>query len=330
MLLRKKLFSHRILNWLTRLFISLLLIWVIFRQLNMQAWDWSNWMVHFKGQWQSKAPYLIIALLLVPVNYLLESYKWFLLVNYFEKHSFVNAIKGVLTGLTSGIVTPGRVGDYFGKLMFIKAENNWKAIGANFTAGVAQNLVTLILGSIGLILYSEKFLNVQHHNIVIGISLGLSALLLFLYYRLEILLQLSQYLPRFKWIKGIDKALNVMNDFSRKHLHFVLLVSLLRYLVFLGQYTLLILFWGFKMKLMIPASISVIYLLQSMLPFPPMMNFFVRSEIALLVFQVVNENTWLILSAAVSIWMINLLLPSLIGLLFLYRTNISKTLGYEK
>lgn len=310
--------------------ISLLLIWVIYRQLSNQAWDWFSWIVHLKEQWQLKSAYLLLALLLVPVNYLLEALKWFLLVNHFEKHSFLKAIMGVLTGLTSGMVTPGRVGDYFGKLMFIKAENNWKAVGANFTASVAQNLVTLILGSVGLILYSEKFLNVQHHNILIGISMILGILMLVLYYRFEVLFSLFKYFPKSKWIAGIEKAIRVMVGFGKKHLHFVLLISFLRYLVFLTQYTLLILFWGFEMKLLIPASISVIYLLQSLLPFPPMMGFFVRSEIALIILQVVNENAWLILSAAINIWMINLLLPSLIGLLILYRTDISKTLGYEK
>lgn len=330
MTLRKKLLSNTKLNGLVRFLITLLLIWVIYRQLNRQSWDWSIWMGHLREQWPLKARYLIIALLLVPINYLLEAFKWFLLVNQFEKHSFANALKGVLTGLTAGLVTPARIGDYFGKMMYIKAENNWKAVGANFTASIAQNLVTLILGSVGLILYSDKFLNVEHQKILIGISLFLGFLLFFLYYRLDIALSLSQYLPSSKWLTGVRKAIQVMVDIGKKQLHLVLMISLLRYLVFLGQYTLLILFWDFEMSLLIPASVSVIYLLQSLLPFPPLMGFFVRSEIALIILQEVNENTWLILSAAINIWTINLLLPSLVGLLFLYRTNISKTLGYER
>lgn len=63
---------------------------------------------------------IIITIILMPVNLMIEAYKWRYLVRKTEIITFVAAIKGVLTGITTSIFTPNRIGDFIGKAFMLK------------------------------------------------------------------------------------------------------------------------------------------------------------------------------------------------------------------
>ena len=76
--------------------------------------------------------------------------------------------------------------------------------------------------------------------------------------------------------------------------------------------------------------IATIYLLQTSVPLPPLMGLFVRSEVALFVWGMYSANEIAILAATFGLWILNLLIPALIGTVFMLNINVLKSLGYEK
>ena len=274
---------------------------------------------------------LAIVFVLLPVNYMLESGKWYILVNSFEKHSFNSAFKGILTGTTAGIITPARIGDYVGKMIYIQAKNNFKAIWANFVSGIALNIVVIVFGLFGLVVLLWFQFDVPGflRGVLIVFFIVVALLLILLYYNLSWLTKLKKILPGHPYFKKISQSLHVIHGFNTGHLNKVLLLSIARFLIFLIQYVLILRFWGVEIVWQIPFSISIIYLIQTLIPIPPLMSLLLRGEIALIFLGLFTDNNMIIVSAAFSLWIINLLIPALTGLILYYRANIMRTFGYE-
>ena len=67
-------------------------------------------------------------LLFVFVNWGIEARKWQLLMKAVQPMSFITAFKSVLCGVTLSLNTPNRMGEYGGRILFVKEGNRIKAI----------------------------------------------------------------------------------------------------------------------------------------------------------------------------------------------------------
>src|SRR5690606_21237641 len=54
---------------------------------------------------------LLIALLLMPVNWGIEAFKWQFVIRKFENVPFIKALKHVFAGITIGLTAPNRIGE---------------------------------------------------------------------------------------------------------------------------------------------------------------------------------------------------------------------------
>jgi Uncharacterised protein family (UPF0104). len=68
-----------------------------------------------KHAWQ-----LWLAVALMPVNWALETYKWYVLVNKFQPISFAKSFESVLSGLSFAMNTPNRIGEYGGRILYLQ------------------------------------------------------------------------------------------------------------------------------------------------------------------------------------------------------------------
>jgi hypothetical protein len=108
-------------------------------------------------------------------------------------------------------------------------------------------------------------------------------------------------------------------------------MSLARLSIYVLQFYLLLLFFGIHVDIKIAISaILVSYLIQTGVPLPPFLAFIARGEIALFVWEKFAENELSILASSYSLWVINILIPALIGLIVLFKLNILKSYGYAK
>jgi hypothetical protein len=70
------------------------------------------------------------------------------------------------------------------------------------------------------------------------------------------------------------------------------------------------------------SGIFLVFLIQSGIPLPPFLSMLARVEIAVIIWSVFERDVMIILSATFSLWIINLLIPSLIGAIFLVKKPI--------
>jgi len=322
---------YSLVNLIIKILLFAGLAYVIQDQLRSNSELLPEWLAGISLKLSSNWIFLLTAILLMPLNLWLESLKWKVMVNKFEAHSAWKSVMSVLSGITAGMVTPGRLGDYVGKLMFISPSNNWKAVWANMTGGIAMQLSVLIGGLAGASVYLSHHLDLaQSLNRSLLFTLAIVGILLaLLYYHLHWLHLFSRKLPAVRLFRHISESLSVTYSFRISTLNRVLILAMARYLVFLLQYLMLLAFWDIGPGYLLLAAISVIFLLQSAVPLPPVIGILARGEIALLVLGGITASSFSVLSAAFSLWIINLAIPALFGLILVLNTNITKTLGYD-
>jgi len=328
----KKNSRTRILNFTAKVVLVLLFIFIIYKQ----VFDRDNVNSLIDELWMSieKRPFFIVfVVLLMLVNLGLESLKWKVLVSKFEKTTFLNSFKTILVGVTTGIVTPAKLGEYFGRMLLLDSKNNWKAIWATFISSIAQNIATILFGIFGLTYFLRRFYDIESTIIDVSFYLGLTlvVVLLFLYYNIDLGLRIIRRLGLRKFADKIMSKDDSIKQFANSSiLNKVLIFSMLRYLVFALQYYLLLVFFGVEGDVTaVFAAITVVYLIQTSIPLPPITNIFARGEIAILVFSHFTGNEIMILSSTFSLWIINLLIPATIGMFIIFRINVVKSLGYD-
>ena len=126
----------------------------IIRQPQLEkSWEGINASFH-----SYKIIYLLMALLLIPVNWGLEARKWQLSVRPIYPISFLQAFKATLSGVSVSITMPNRIGEYIGRIMYLPEGNRLKTISVTVVGSFAQLLVTIIAGTAGLIILKNRLL----------------------------------------------------------------------------------------------------------------------------------------------------------------------------
>lgn len=276
-------------------------------------------------------PTFWLAFLLMPLNWSLEALKWKYLTKRLENFSFYTALKSVLAGTSITMLTPNRIGEYGGRIMYVKEENRIAAIPLTILGSMSQLFVTIVMGTAGLLLFRYVF----HYDdalfklipdlagtILIYISLLTSLFLILIYLRVGFIIKLLLQIPV---LKKFVKYLHFLQEFSRKELLRILFLSFLRYVVFILQYILLLK----VMQVVIPVAdcfwlLTIFYLVMTMAPTIGFTELPLRAAASVEIFQLYSSNVLGIQAASLSIWIINLVLPALIGSILIFGLKIMK------
>jgi len=262
---------------------------------------------------------VLAALALVPLNWGLEAWKWQRLARHLAPaHSFGRSLRAVLLGLTLGFATPNRVGDYAARILELPGRR-LDAVGAVFLGRYAQLVATVLAGGAGLLYFLLKFYLVGYPAAQAGVAVAaglVGALALLPLYRSRLLLAalgLVRPLRRFR------RYLAVMPTYSAAELHAVLGISGLRYAVFCGQFLLLLYAYGVRGGLgPAVAAVAGTFLFKSLVPsLNALADVGVRELSATHLFGLLGQPLLPVLSASLSLWVINIALPSALGLLLL-------------
>ena len=84
--------------------------------------------------------------LLMLVNWVLESLKWQYLTRELVKITAWEAIEAVFCGLTWAIFTPNRIGEYGGRVLFLPNRKRIHGVFAMAVGSFGQNVITNVLG----------------------------------------------------------------------------------------------------------------------------------------------------------------------------------------
>lgn len=309
---------------------TLLFIWVLYEQVFNRE-DIGDIWATFKASFQKEnLPYLFGALILVPLNWILETLKWSVLMERVEKLSFRRALKGVLAGVTFSIFTPNRIGEYGGRILVVSAAQNWKTVVATLVGSFSQLVALLGGGLLGLWFFAYHMLELKaiYMQGLAFFGLVLIGLMLFCYFNIRIF---AGVFIKVKFLRKYLKHVLVLRHYKIKELAKALGFAACRYLVYSIQYLLILYFFGIKMPVLLGlAGVATVFVLQTSIPLPPLMGLFVRGEVALQVWGYFEGNELGILAATFSVWLINLILPALLGLFLIMDVNLMKTLGLDK
>ncbi len=273
-----------------------------------------------------------IVIALVFVNWGFEAKKWQLLVKTLQPFNFFTAYKSVLSGVTLSLNTPNRIGEYGGRILYVKDGNRIKAISLSIAGSISQLIITLVMGCCGLmyIIYSSN----DAPLLVMGLPVFWLKTLLFLsgcatvitilfLFRLSWLIKLIEKIPAAaKYVQYI----NVLDNFNAKLLLRLLYLSFLRYVVFVIQYILLLhvldvsILWinGFWI-------ISILFLVLSIVPSIAIADLGIRGKFSTELLGFYSANTIGIIGTTFGIWFINLFIPALAGSLLILSIKILKT-----
>ena len=241
---------------------------------------------------------LTACFLLMPVNLLLEAWKWQTLLKTIEPQTLRNAFQQVCYGMAGAFVTPYRIGDYPVRVLLLKDKNHY--LPAISMAAVGSIALTAVILMLGLPAFALSFTNYQAlftENTRTYLWLTMLLLGLFL-----LLLALAPIVGKRYGIKYSDCGI-------------ILLQSLLRYFCFSLQLWLTLAACGVVLPPLVAlVSIPLYYLFVTVTPNMPAADIGIRGAWAVLVFgQYIHDVQANIILATTCLWLINTLLPVLLG-----------------
>lgn len=315
-----------LLNWFLGPLIFILLSWSLYRQI-MQQPDLEQRWSQISAAWKHPASWLVLALMLV--NWGIEGRKWQVLIQHLEPSSWVRAFKAVLAGCSITMLTPNRIGEYGGRILYVAEENRIKAISLTIVGSISQLLVTLTMGCAGLLylkyLPGDKgngILPALWDNVLIGLTLVVTAFLFLFYLRIGWLVRMMEKIPA---LQRVVRHIRVLDEFNNIQLLRVFSLSLGRYLVFILQYLLLLHVMQVELH---PLTgfwlIAVFYLLMAVAPTIGFAELPLRVTACWALLQYFTSNELGVGAAALGIWLVNLVLPSIIGSLLILGVRIVK------
>lgn len=328
----KKLLTSTQLNWLIKGIVLFLVCWAIYAQVLAKD-NLNELWIEFKLQCrEGEIIWLIMTLILLPINWLLETQKWRVLMSPVTNLPLWRSFRAILAGVTVSIFTPNRVGEYGGRILMISPRYNWHAVVATFVGSLSQLTALLTCGLIGLLYFSWRFLEVDVLVLqgVFLLGASLLGLMLFSFFNIDLVIPFFKRIPLLKPFKKRLRFLRVLKKYSVSLLSKALLLSFLRYLTYSVQFFFLLRFFGIPAPFLEAlAGIGTVFLVQTSVPLPPVMGLLTRGQVALFVWKFFGGNEISVLASTYLLFVINLVLPALLGAVFILKTNVLKSLGYE-
>lgn len=265
--------------------------------------------------------YILPVFLLLPLNLSVEAIKWRLLIKKLENISFKTSLKAVISGITLSIFTPNRIGEIASRVFVLERANRTKGIFSSAAGNMATLVITVIIGLFScfafLIFFSpEQFLD--NNRIYYGIPVITGCIILILiFFNLS---KVIKFLSGIRFLRKFRDSFSILSSYNKSEIFNVLFISLLRYCIYTSQFLLLLKF--FNVNIPVPTAyigITISYFFISFIPSFTLAEIGIRGSVSIFFIGYFSENTIGILSASTLIWIINLVIPAIIGSVLLYK-----------
>ncbi|CAH1001048.1 hypothetical protein LEM8419_02015 [Neolewinella maritima] len=310
-------------TWALRLLVAAALLVFAYQCISVgRRLDWPAFVLALgrPGNWR----YLLLAVAMMPLNWLLEARKWQLLLHAFLPWSFGKVVRATLAGVSLSAATPNRIGEIGGRLLLARR--------GEYTGVVASSLLGSACQWVAFLLLAWPALVVTVGGVVQGPWQVLGGWLLPLGPLLVVVLAVGGrplILRLLRWIEGRFHRPTAELRASLVNVKYTLMLrssayACLRFSVYCVQLYLLLWFFGLELPWWTGlAGIAAIYLVQAGIPLPPGLNFVTRTELGLLLWQVDAADGVAVLAAYTALFSVNVLLPALPGYWLIVRKNRS-------
>lgn len=327
---RKSSRRKRIFNLLLKGGIVLLLSASIYWKIDHKENLTELWTAFRQACGSAQVRYLLLVIALMPLNWILEAMKWRQFLP--RRLSFWEALKATLAGVTIALFTPNRIGDYGGRVLLVKAEDNWATVVATLAGNYCQLMVLITGGVVGLSYFGRQYLSEEWPALANLIPLAIVFLLVLwsLPLTLRFFDPILKKLENYGWARQFVRHFRALEKVPRGALFRSLFFAASRYGLYSLQYYFILQFYGITMPLWDAlAGISSIFFIQTSVPLPPVSALLARGQIAMLIWTPFGANAISILAATFTLFIINLVVPAFFGLIYIIKTNTIKSLGYE-
>lgn len=250
---------------------------------------------------------LIGAVVLLPLNWTLESIKWRILAGS-ARISLQTAIRGVISGVALDNIMPASTGAVSGRVLTVEKASRMQVLPGILAGQVIQTIVTFLFGLAGFSLAWSRNPDVFNwhpvHSVYILIGSALAGISLYL------------------WKNKITEFIKPIKQYSFDNWLKVSGLSFLRYLVFLIQFILLMQLFAPEIDLLLQLGCATfIFAARTFLPkVSNLERLGIRAMAAVFFLDLFAQPYAGVLYAVVSLWLINLVIPSLAGL-YLFRNQ---------
>jgi hypothetical protein len=261
---------------------------------------------------------LALLLVLMFANWGLEAWKWKWLVAPIVRVPFGRAFVATLAGTTVGLFTPNRVGEFVGRVLFLAPEHRVAASMATILGSIAQFVVTLTVGLLFALPFHRR-LSIPdlwyYPTLTLGTVVALSVFVF--YFKPELLRRLIALIPG---AQRFGKELDLLAGYTQRRLMVALMLSAVRYVVFTAQFVLALELFSEGLVLEAVSAVPVIFLLTTLAPTMLLTELGVRGSVATVVLY--GRVATGVLLASTVIWLVNLVIPAIIGSLILLIARI--------
>lgn len=255
----------------------------------------------------------------MPINWGIESYKWKSITKQVESVSYLTALKSVFSGICVGNIAPGRAMEFLAKIIFFKYENRPSITVLHFINGMFQMLITVTVGVIAISLKLNQTNN-SSTFIYLVLAGGLCMILFFCWAILNVSF-IQKKLKFIKWFKNIPETSSI--KFKKSLIVKLVSLSIIRYLVFTTQFYLIYNSLSPQNNILsIFMSIASYFMLTSLIPMISFIEPAIRAAIALFVFNETNDDTITVVLASTFVWIINVVVPSILGYIVILKTKL--------
>jgi len=296
------------------------LSWSIYRQIRLQPDLGKAWEQIRSSLWSISLGNLLAVFLFMLINWGIEALKWKLAIRGIQQLPFLKAFKAILSGVSFSISTPNRVGEYLGRILYMEEGNRLRTIALTIICSMSQIITTLFMGLIGLFVLmpaisGSQIISFPWNNVIIyGTLLVLLVMVLF-YFKVSIIVRWFHRLPGSQRFIYLVEALE---NLDAKLLMQLLLLSAIRFLVFILQYYLLFQLFAVDIDWMQTFfAASVHFLVMAIIPGFAIADIGIRGEVSIRLFGLYSTNSLGILISTVLLWFINLVIPAIAGSLLI-------------
>lgn len=259
--------------------------------------------------------HLFFAFLLIPINWGLEFIKWKITVNkIIQPEESTSLINSFFAGLITGIITPNMLGNFVGRLFYFKRKHRPLIILTTFFTNYTQFFASMFFGVISIL-----FLN---NSPIRELNLSIKILFFFILISLFFIGLFFEKIPISKFQKYTSlKSLKERLEVIKYYKIIIFILSLTRHFIFSIQFLFLIKSFSFHFEFHNILWIWQIYFWTTLIPSLWFGKLFIRESVALVILTSVGLNEITVLVSSISLWLMNLGIPSIIAIGFTKMNN---------
>lgn len=272
---------------------------------------------------EARPAWALATLLLVPINLGLEAFRWHRLVKRLAPNvQFKKSLAAVLSGYPLGLLTPGRVGDYVGRALYLRDISSGASATLTFAERIATLACCLVFGLVALPYFLLTHTDVASVAWMTVLVLGFlfTGFLLVLLLHPSLARSLLETVLPFRRIKQI---FGVLNRFSVRDATELFALSIVRYAVFSTQFVLMV--HAFQVDVSWPAAfigVVLVFFAKSAIPSITLGDLGIRESAAVFFLGVFGVAEAAAFNASLGVFAANILLPALVGLTLLPRLRL--------